>query len=55
MPVIQLERPEGFTHELYFKKERIMTEDKRNRDIHQGKLNIRGSDKAVNILGQVAS
>ena len=30
-----------------------MTEEKRNREIRQGKQSIRGSDKAANILGQV--
>lgn len=30
-----------------------MTEKRRSREIRQEKQNIRGSDKAVNILGQV--
>lgn len=52
MLVRQLKRTEGSPHELYFDKERIMTEERRNRGIRRGKQNIRGSDKAVNI-GQV--
>lgn len=49
MLVSQLKRPEGSTHELYFEKERIMTEERRSREIRQGNQRIRGSAKAVNI------
>ncbi len=50
--VRQLKRTEGSPHVSYFEKERIMTEERRNRESRQGKQNIRGSDKAVNV-GQV--
>lgn len=52
VPVSPLKRAEGCTYEVYLEKERIMTEERRNREIRQGNQNIRGSDKAVNI-GQV--
>lgn len=48
MLVKSVEAHIGSTHELYFQKERIMTEERRDREIRHGQQNICGSDKAAN-------